>query len=145
MTRSDRMQPIKDLADSRERDAGAHVTAARRLLEEREKQLAQLQAYRADYAARAASHGAADAVRLQNYHAFLGRLADAIRQQEDLVAAARLELERVSATWAERRIEAASLGKVVDRLASAERRTSERREQREADEQAARRAQRPPE
>lgn len=144
MTRSDRMQPIKDLADSRERDAGAHVATARRLLEEREKQLEQLKAYRADYAARAASHGAADAVRLQNYHAFLGRLADAVRQQEDLVAAARLDLERVSATWAERRIEAASLGKVVDRLATAERRTTERREQREIDEQAARRAQRTP-
>lgn len=145
MTRSERMQPIKDLADSRERDAGASVAAARRLLEEREKQLEQLRTYRADYAARASSHGAADAVRLQNYHAFLGRLSDAVRQQEDLVAAARLELERVSTTWQERRIEAASLGKVVDRLATAERRTTERREQRDTDEQAARRAQRPPE
>lgn len=145
MSRSDRMQPIKDLADSRERDAGASVAAARQLLEEREKQLEQLQNYRADYAARAASQGAADAVRLQNYHAFLGRLADAVRQQEDLVAAARLELERVSTTWQERRIEAASLGKVVDRLATAERRTTERREQRDTDEQAARRTQRRPE
>lgn len=142
MTRSDRMQPLKDLADSRERDAGVHVSAARRLLEERERQLEQLKAYRADYAGRAASQGAADAVRLQNYHAFLGRLADAVRQQEELVAAARLDLERVSATWQERRIEAASLGKVVERIATAERRTSERREQRETDEQAARRVQR---
>lgn len=138
MTRSERMQPIKALADTRERDAGADVAAARRVLEDREKQLEQLRGYRAEYASRAAHQGAADAVRLQNYHAFLARLADAIRQQEDLVAAARLELERKTASWQERRIEAASLGKVVERIAGAEQKAADRREQRETDERALR-------
>lgn len=138
MTRSERMQPIKALADTRERDAGADVAAARRVLEDREKQLEQLRGYRAEYASRAAHQGAADAVRLQNYHTFLARLADAIRQQEDLVAAARLELERKTASWQERRIEAASLGKVVERIAGAEQKAADRREQRETDERALR-------
>lgn len=138
MTRSERMQPIKHLADTRERDAGAGVAAARRVLEDREQQLAQLRAYRAEYANRAAHEGAADAVRLQNYHAFLARLADAIRQQEELVAAARRDLERTTAEWHERRIEAASLGKVVERIADAEQKAAERREQRDSDERALR-------
>jgi flagellar FliJ protein len=132
------MQPIKALADTRERDAGVGVAAARRVLEDREKQLEQLRAYRSEYASRAAHEGAADAVRLQNYHAFLARLGDAIRQQEELVATAREELERTTAAWQERRIEAASLGKVVERIAEGEQKAGERREQRETDERALR-------
>lgn len=138
MTRSDRMQPIKDLADRSERDAGAVVAAARRVVEEREAQLTQLRAYREDYARRAAHEGAADAVRLQNYHAFLARLGDAVRQQEEFVALARQDLERKTALWQEKRVEAASLAKVVDRLASAEQRAADRRDQRETDERASR-------
>jgi flagellar FliJ protein len=138
MTRSDRMQPIKDLADRSERDAGAVVAAARRVVEEREAQLAQLRGYRDDYARRAAHEGAADAVRLQNYHAFLARLGDAVRQQEEFVALARRELEQKMALWQEKRVEAASLGKVVDRLATAEQRAADRRDQRETDDRALR-------
>jgi flagellar FliJ protein len=138
MTRSERMQPIKALADTRERDAGAGVAAARRVLEDREKQLEQLRGYRAEYAGRAAREGAADAVRLQNYHAFLGRLGDAIRQQEELVAAARQDLEHRTASWQERRIEAASLGKAVERIAETEQKLADRREQRDTDERALR-------
>jgi flagellar protein FliJ len=138
MNRSERMQPIKALADTRERDAGAGVAAARRVLEDREKQLEQLRGYRAEYASRAAHEGAADAVRLQNYHAFLARLTEAIGQQEGLVAAAREELERMTSTWQERRIEAASLGKVVERIADSEQKAADRRDQRETDERALR-------
>jgi flagellar FliJ protein len=138
MTRSERMQPIKALADTRERDAGAGVAAARRVLEDREKQLEQLRGYRAEYAGRAAREGAADAVRLQNYHAFLGRLGDAIRQQEELVAAARQDLEHRTTAWQERRIEAASLGKAVERIAGSEQKAADRRDQRDADERALR-------
>jgi flagellar FliJ protein len=138
MTRSERMQPIKALADTRERDAGAGVAAARRELEDREQQLEQLRGYRAEYASRAAREGAADAVRLQNYHAFLGRLGDAIRQQEELVAAARQDLEHRTASWQERRIEAASLGKAVERIAESEQKAADRREQRDTDERALR-------
>jgi flagellar FliJ protein len=132
------MQPIKALADTRERDAGAVVAAARRAVEERERQLEQLRGYRVDYARRASTEGAADAVRLQNYHAFLARLADAIRQQEESVAAARRDLEQKLAQWQERRVEAASLGKVVQRIASVEQKAADRREQRETDERALR-------
>jgi flagellar FliJ protein len=138
MTRSERMQPIKALADTRERDAGAVVAAARRVVEDREKQLEQLRQYREEYAGRAAREGAADAVRLQNYHAFIARLADAIRQQEQLVAAAKQDLDRKLAEWQERRVEAASLGKAVERIADVEQKAADRREQLDSDERALR-------
>lgn len=135
MKRSDRMQPIQELAGTRERDAGAVLADARRVLDERERQLAELKQYRADYAARSAPGGSSvDPVRLQNYHSFLGRLQDAIRQQEQLVLAARADCERKTAAWQERRIEAASLTRAVDNMQTAERKVEDRREQRELDE-----------
>jgi flagellar FliJ protein len=142
MTRSKRMQPIKDLADDRERDAGGVLGLARAKLAEHERQLTQLQAYHAEYAQRRASGAPADGIRLQNYHAFLSRLGQAIEQQAQLVASARAELEVAEAAWRERRIEASSIGKAVERIASGERREADRRDQRESDERALQQAQR---
>jgi len=142
MTRSKRMEPVKNLADEREREAGADVARARRALEDAEKQLKQLRDYRGEYLARIS--GAQDGVRLQNYHAFLGRLASAIEQQERQVATLLAALERATDTWRERRIEAASIGRAVDKIAVGERRSADQRAQRDADERAMQRAVRTP-
>jgi flagellar protein FliJ len=143
MTRSKRIQPIKTLADDKERDAGHLLASAQRILDEQERQRAQLVAYRDDYQSRLARPGQLDAVRLQNYQAFLSRLEDALRQQEGLVTAARAEVERCRDAWRERRIEAASLSKAVDRMQLEERHARDRREQAEQDEHAARRGRAP--
>jgi flagellar protein FliJ len=134
MTRSKQMQPIKQLAADREREAGVQVELARRALDDHERQLAQLRLYRAEYAERVATDVAPDTARLQNFHAFLGRLSDAIAQQERSVAEALAALERATDVWRERRIEAASVGRAVTRIATGERRVEDRRLQREADE-----------
>jgi flagellar FliJ protein len=127
------MEPVKDLAEAAERDAGALVAAARGALEGAEKQLKQLQEYRAEYLGRV-SEGARDGVRLANYHAFLGRLSSAVEAQEKEVAAALAKLERATDAWRERRIEAASIGRAVDKFATGERRVVDQRAQRDADE-----------
>lgn len=133
MTRSKRMEPVRDLALEREREAGAQVALARRALEDAERQLTQLRDYRVEYLGRV-SEGAADGVRLQNYHAFLGRLSSAIEQQDKQVALALASLERATDAWRERRIEAASIGRAVEKLATGERKVADQRAQREADE-----------
>jgi flagellar FliJ protein len=130
------MGPIKQLVDEREREAGDDVARARQALEAQERQLSQLRAYRADYAEKVSSVAAPDGVRLQNYHAFLGRLADAIAQQERAVTDALAVLERATDVWRERRIEAASIGKAVNNLARGERKVADQRDQRESDERA---------
>ena len=134
MTRSKRMEPIRQLAADREREAAAQLDLARRAFDDHERQLLQLRQYRAEYAERVAKGAAPDVVRLQNFHAFLGRLSDAIAQQERAVADALATLERATDAWRERRIEAASIGRAVTRIASGERRVEDRRSQREADE-----------
>ena len=136
MTRSKRMQPIKTLADDRERDAGRALSRAQAALEAAEKQLAELVSYRAEYAARQQDGGAVDVARVQNFQAFLGRLEDAIRQQQQVVDQARAAADALGATWRERKIESASLGKVVSRLQTQERVITDRREQAATDERA---------
>ena len=136
MTRSKRMEPIRQLAADREREAAAQVELARRTLDDQERQLMQLRKYRAEYAERVATGAAPDVARLQNFHAFLGRLSDAIAQQERAVTDALAALERATDAWRERRIEAASIGRAVAKIATGERRAEDRRAQRDADERA---------
>jgi flagellar protein FliJ len=139
MNRSDRMKPIKRHADTRERDAGSVLAKARALVDERERQLLELSRYREEYAGRQTNAiGSVDPMRLQNYHAFLARLQDAVRQQQQLVDEARAELERRMTEWQATRAEAAALGRVVERLEDGERRESDRREQQDHDERALR-------
>jgi flagellar FliJ protein len=128
------MEPIKNLADGREREAGAQVVAARKAVEDAEQQLAQLRAYREDYAQRLTSGAAPGPTLLQNYHAFLGRLTAAIEQQTKVVAGARGHLDTVTNEWRDRRVAAASIGRAVEKIAAGERRVADARTQREDDE-----------
>src|SRR5262245_1439480 len=138
MSRSDRFEPIKDIADGRERDAGTIVALAQQALQEREQQLAQLKRYRDDYtASHSAQLGTMNSMKLQNYRAFIDRLSDAIRQQEQAVQVAREDYERKRDAWRERRVEANAIGKAMERLKSEEHRVDANREQAQADEQAA--------
>ncbi len=112
---------------------------ARFKVTELEGQLEQLQSYRADYLKNAApTTGATNAVKLQNYSAFLDRLGEALRQHSKNLENARAEHERRRALWSERRIEAESLSRVVDRFRKEEQHAADRREQRESDEAALR-------
>jgi flagellar FliJ protein len=142
MTRSERIQPIKDIADTRERNAGAVVAQAERALHDREQQLAQLKAYLDDYVRKnAPGLGAVDAVRMKNYRAFLARLTEAVRAQEQLVEGARREYERKKEDWRVQHVEAAALGRAVERMQLYERVEEDRREQKQTDDDTARRHQ----
>lgn len=131
------MKPIQNLADDREREAGRVVSHAQAALIAAEKQLAELVSYRAEYAARQQTAESQDVARIQNFQAFLGRLEDAIRQQQRVVDQARVAAEASTSVWRERKIESASLGKVVGRLQSQERVAADRRDQNATDERAA--------
>ncbi len=104
-----------------------------------ERQLGQLESYRDEYVRGSTEgRGAMDAAKLQNYRSFLDRLGDALRQHSKNLDAARAEYERRRLQWSEKRIEAESLGRVVERFRKEERRAADRREQREGDDAAMR-------
>jgi flagellar FliJ protein len=143
MSRSDRIQPIKEIADTRERNAGAVVAEAERALKDREQQLAQLKQYLDEYVRKnTPGLGAIDPVRLANYRAFLARLTEAVRAQEQLVEQANREYERKKEDWRVQHVEAAALGRAVERMQIVERSEQDRRDQKETDEDTANRMKR---
>jgi flagellar protein FliJ len=139
MTKSKRFEPIQEIAANSADALSRSMADAARKVSDLERQLEQLKTYRDEYV-RNSSGGAAamDAVKLQNYRQFIERLGDAMRQHVKNLDAARAEYERRRALWSEKRIEAESLGRVVERFRKEEQRAIERLEQREGDDAAAR-------
>src|SRR5271156_5590361 len=117
MMKSKRFEPIQQIASTSANDLSRAMGDAARKVAELEGQVLQLQTYRDEYVRTSAQSSAPiDAVKLQNYRSFLDRLADAMRQQSKALDNARAEYERRRALWSEKRIEAESLGMVVDRF-----------------------------
>jgi flagellar export protein FliJ len=134
MKKSKRFEPIQEIASTSAKDLSRAMGEAGRKVADLERQLEQLQSYRDEYL-RKSSQGAEaiDAVKLQNYRMFLDRLGEALRQHVKSLEIARSEYERRRALWSEKRIEAESLSRVVDRFRKEERHAADRREQREGD------------
>jgi flagellar FliJ protein len=138
MMKSKRFQPIQEMASTSAKDLSRAMGEAGRKVAELERQLGQLQSYRDDYVRNSRSTGAIDAVKLLNYRSFLDRLGEALRQHLLSLEVARAEYEKRRAMWSEKRVEAESLGRAVDRFRKEEQHAAERREQREGDDAAMR-------
>ena len=139
MIKSKRFEPIHEIASTSARDLSRHMGDAARKVAELERQLEQLQAYRDEYVRNSSqSNAAMDAVKLQNYRSFLERLGEALSQHHKSLDLARKEFDKRRAQWSEKRIEAESLNRVVDRFRKEERSAADRREQREGDDAALR-------
>jgi flagellar protein FliJ len=139
MMKSKRFEPIQEIASTSAKDLSRAMGEAGRQVAELERKLQQLQNYRDEYTKNSSQSGSSmDAVKLQNYRSFLDRLGDAMRQQQKLLEHARAEYEKKRADWSEKRVEAESLGRVVERFRKEEQRAVDQREQREGDEAAMR-------
>jgi flagellar protein FliJ len=139
MIKSKRFEPIHEIASSSAKDLSRVMAEAGRKVTELERQLEQLQAYRDEYVRNSAQpNGAIDAVKLQNYRSFLDRLGEALSQHQKSLESARKEFDKRRAQWSEKRIEAESLNRVVDRFRKEEQNAADRREQREGDDAAMR-------
>ncbi|MEP6885720.1 MAG: flagellar export protein FliJ [Gammaproteobacteria bacterium] len=134
MMKSKRFEPIQEIAANSADQLSQAMADAGLKVSDLEHQLEQLQSYRDDYLKNAApATGATDALKLQNYSTFMDRLGEALRQQLKNLDTARAEYERRRALWSEKRIEAESLSRVVDRFRREEQHAADRREQREGD------------
>jgi flagellar FliJ protein len=139
MMKSKRFEPIQEIASNSANDLSRIMAEAGRKVADLEHKLEQLQSYRDEYVRNSAqSNGAIDAVKLQNYRSFLDRLGEALNQQLKSLDLARKEFEKRRAQWSEKRVEAESLNRVVDRFRKDEQHAADRKEQREGDEAAMR-------
>src|ERR1700736_5862351 len=139
MIKSKRFEPIREIASTSAKDLSLAMSEAGRKVADLERQLEQLQSYRDEYLRNSSQSAAAtDVVKLQNYRSFLDRLGEALRQHLKSLETARSEYERRRALWSEKRIEAESLSRAVDRFRKEEQHVADRREQHEGDEAAQR-------
>jgi flagellar FliJ protein len=138
MMKSKRFEPIQEIASTSANDLSRAMGEAGRKVADLERQLEQLQSYRDEYLRSSQSAAAIDAVKLQNYRSFLDRLGEALRQQSKSLEVARSEYERRRVLWSEKRVEAESLSRAVDRFRKEEQHVADRREQREGDDTAMR-------
>jgi flagellar protein FliJ len=138
MMKSKRFEPIHEIASTSAKDLSRAMGEAGRKVAELERQLEQLKSYRDEYARNSQASGAMDAVKLQNYRSFLDRLGEALRQHMQSLDNARKEYEKRRAQWSDKRVEAESLSRAVDRFRKEEQHATDRREQREGDDAAMR-------
>jgi flagellar FliJ protein len=139
MMKSKRFEPIQEIASTSANDLSRAMGEAGRKVADLERQLEQLQSYRDEYLRNSSQSAAAiDAVKLQNYRSFLDRLGEALRQHLKSLEVARSEYERRRVLWSEKRVEAESLSRAVDRFRKEEQHVADRREQREGDDTAMR-------
>jgi flagellar FliJ protein len=138
MMKSKRFQPIQEIAASSAHHLSRAMADAGLKVTELERQFGQLETYRDEYTRKSVTGGAIDAVRLQNTRSFLDRLGEALRQNRKNLAVARAEYEKRRSAWSDKRVEAESLSRVVDRCRLQERQAADEREQRELDERASR-------
>jgi flagellar protein FliJ len=140
MMKSKRFEPIHEIAATSAKDLSRAMAEAGGKVADLERQLEQLQAYRDEYVRNSTqSAGAIDAVKLQNYRSFLNRLGEALSQHVKSLDIARKEFEKRRAQWSEKRMEAESLNRVIDRFRKEEQHAADGREQREGDDAAMRR------
>jgi flagellar export protein FliJ len=139
MMKSKRFEPIQEIASTSAKDLSIAMGEAGHKVAHLERQFEQLQSYRDEYSRKSSQSAAAiDVVKLQNYRSFLDRLGEALHQHLKSLETARSEYERRRALWSEKRTEAESLGRAVDRFRKEEQHVADQREQREGDDAALR-------
>ncbi|MCU7906448.1 MAG: flagellar export protein FliJ [Candidatus Thiodiazotropha sp. (ex Epidulcina cf. delphinae)] len=135
MSPTKRLRPVQRVAHSKEQTAARSMGEARKHLEQEEAKLQQLKRYHQEYLGRfqqTAKEGISGN-QLQEYRTFLAKLDEAIRQQQEVVAASMVSHSSSKNNWKQKHTRTQALNKVVDRYRREEIQSADRREQKESD------------
>ena len=130
-SRSERLQPVVDQAQRRQKDALQRLAEQQQKLAHAEQQLAELKRYRADYGV---SGGGLTVSALLNRQQFVERVDQAIVQQARLIERLERQVQAARERWLQAHARENALGTVVDRLRNQEEQREQRLEQAEVDE-----------
>ncbi|MEQ1439327.1 flagellar export protein FliJ [Fontimonas sp. SYSU GA230001] len=128
---SQRLQPLQQLAQTREEEAARRLLEQQRQLSERELRLHELTRYLAEYEA---MNSAGSARMLINQRAFIERLREAVAMQRRLVEQARAGCDAERGRWLLERREVSTLDQLAECYRRRERQIEERRDQKRLDE-----------
>jgi len=138
---SQRFRAIQRLIEKKERDAASAYGSLRRQRDEARARLRDLESYHQEYLQRyrQAMVDGGDPARLREYQLFIGRLEQAIIEQQRIVADAASRCDQAKNAWSEQYTQVQAIGNVVERKQTEERREEGRQEQKLIDDRAPRR------
>jgi flagellar FliJ protein len=135
MSPTQRLHLVQRVTDEKERQHAQRLVQARTRVAQSEAKLKELQSYQAsyirDFDKRAAKGIGGSGIR--EYQAFLAKLAEAVRQQEELLVKARADSEAEQTSWQGAAQRSQIMDKVVERHTAKETKARDQREQRESD------------
>lgn len=136
MKRAERLDHFRDGLENSEKEHRARLAASQAKVGDARNRLAELERYRDDYVRGLGQRvaGGMGATALRDYHAFVARLGEAIRQQAQLVSRSELECDFERQRWHEAATRSRAVASVVERWNAEERVLTTRAEQRETDE-----------
>lgn len=136
MKRAERLEHFRDGLETTEKEHRARLAAAEAKLGEARARLAELQRYRDEYQCGLGDRasGGIGASALRDYHAFVARLTEALRQQVLLLSRTELECDFERQRWTEAATRSRAVASVVERWRQEDRVVAGRVEQRESDE-----------
>jgi|SRR5690606_23457103 flagellar FliJ protein len=140
MSRADRMAPVQQVFGNAERDRARELGEAQRQLADAEARLVELRTYHGEYmgAFRKRCEDGTSIRALRDFQAFLARLDNAVRQQEQLVEQARQRVAGSRRDWQGAAQKVKAVGAVVERWQKTEALVLDRRDQKDSDERAQR-------
>lgn len=138
MKREQRIDGYRASLEGAERERAARAQLADQRLRDAQARLAELERYRRDYQSGLGQRvaGGIAGPALRDYHAFLGRLGEAIIQQRQVIARCESERDFDQQRWREIAVQLKAVSAVVERWRSEERVVQDRAEQRAIDERA---------
>lgn len=140
MKRSKRLEPVGEVLNEAERELAIGVAAAQGRLLDAEKRCGDLQRYLNEYQEqfqRRAKVGMG-VTGMRDYQAFIARLGEAVRQQQNLIAQLRIDCEQERERWLEAAARKSAIGKVIAKARSEDKKIEDRQMQKEMDERAQR-------
>jgi flagellar FliJ protein len=134
------MQTVERVVSDVERKRAQALAASERLVTESESRLTELETYQKSYADQFNTRAGAGigAAGLRDFQTFMARLAEAVKQQAQLVAKARADRDTELKTWQSAAQRAEAVGGLLKRWQKAERREDDLLEQSESDERSQR-------
>jgi len=142
MAPSDRLKPVRRVAQNREQAAAKLLGDARRIVQEQESKLEQLLFFQQEYQQRfeTACRTGISAGQLQDFQAFLAKLRKAIDQQRCAVEESRRDSSERKQAWQQKHTRTQAISKAIERFRKDELRAREKKEQKDSDEHSLRSA-----
>lgn len=138
--KSQRFNTVVKYSESKEDQAALKLAKAQHNLQDQQQRLQSLQQFHDEYAQRFNLMGqqGMQAVQVRDYHAFVAKLKDAVKQQERMVEIAQGMVEEKKMAWIKTRTESQKANIILQRYVSQEQRIADKQEQKNSDEHAQR-------